>query len=89
VTVNLPDEIAAYLDAVDNASATVAEALRAQMDRGRATEAILRAVGYDVTEAGKQRAHRELPPLTTEQQAEIERRRDLLRSGNWPTDSAA
>jgi hypothetical protein len=89
VTVSLPDEIAAYLDAAGNASAAVAEALRAQMDRGEATEAMLRAAGFEITEAGKSRAREELRPLTAEQRAEIDRRRALLRSGDWPAESAA
>jgi hypothetical protein len=88
VTVSLPDEIAAYLDTASNASATVAEALRAQMNRGAATEAMLRAAGFAVTDEGKARARAGLRPLTAEQRAEIDRRRDLLRSGTWPADSA-
>jgi Arc/MetJ-type ribon-helix-helix transcriptional regulator len=84
VTVSLPDDIAAYLDREENASAAVADALRARMDRGAATAAMLRAVGIEVAEEG--RARGVLPPLTAEQRAENKRRRDMLRAGTWPTD---
>ncbi|HET8661363.1 MAG TPA: hypothetical protein VFM55_20495 [Micromonosporaceae bacterium] len=86
VTVSLPDDVAAYLETADNASAAVADALRAQMDRGAATEAMLRAVGFEVTEAGKERARAALAPLGAEQRAEIGRRHELLQSGDWPAE---
>ena len=89
VTVSLPDDIAAYLDRADNASAAVADALRAKMDRAAATEALLRAAGDEITEAGRARARNGLTPMTAEQRAEIQRRRELLRSGAWQVDSPA
>ncbi|HZN19808.1 MAG TPA: hypothetical protein VFB84_16730 [Micromonosporaceae bacterium] len=86
VTVSLPDDVAAYLATADNASAAVADAMRAQMDRRAATEAMLRAAGFEVTEAGKARARAALARLGPEQRAEIDRRRDLLQSGDWPAE---
>jgi hypothetical protein len=89
VTVSLPDDVADYLDGAENASATVAHALRAHMDRGAATEAILVAMGYQITEEGRQQWRDRLKPLTPEQRAEIQRRWELVRSGNWPADPPA
>ncbi|MDG4798571.1 hypothetical protein [Micromonospora sp. WMMD1082] len=86
VTVSLPDDVAAYLDGEENASAAVADALRARMDRAAATAATLRAVGIDVTDEGVARVRGKLPRLTAEQRAENARRRDMLTSGTWPTD---
>ena len=86
VTVSLPDDVAAYLDGEANASAAVADALRARMDRGAATAAMLRAVGIEVTEEGRARVRGTMPPLTAEQRAENKRRRDMLRAGTWPAD---
>lgn len=68
VTVSLPVDVAAYLEGEENASAAVADALRARMDRAAATAAMLRAVGTDVT--GERRTRPTLPPLTAEQRAE-------------------
>lgn len=83
VTVSLPDDVAAYLENRDNASAAVTEALRAQMSRGAATEAILRSLGFNITEEGKARWRDKIKPLTDEQKAEIDRRRRLLERGEW------
>ena len=89
VTVSLPDDVARYLEAADNASAVVADALRAQMHRAATTEAMLRAAGFDITREAE-RARPILPPLTAEQRAEIDRRRQMLRSAAGPdTDPAA
>jgi Arc/MetJ-type ribon-helix-helix transcriptional regulator len=63
VTVSLPDDVAAYLDGAINASAVVADALRAHMDRATATEAMLRAVGFEITDAGRQRVRDRLSGL--------------------------
>ncbi|MEU5550571.1 hypothetical protein ABZ738_12425 [Micromonospora sp. NPDC047793] len=87
VTVSLPDDIAAYLEGEENASAAVADALRARLDRAAATAAMLRAVGIDVTEEGVARVHGRLPRLTPEQRAENARRRDMLAAGTWPADN--
>ncbi|WP_089007254.1 hypothetical protein [Micromonospora viridifaciens] len=90
VTVSLPDDVAAYLEREENASAAVADALRARMDRAAATAAMLRTVGIDVTDDGVARVRGKLPPLTAEQRAENARRRDMLRDGTWPgADSTA
>jgi hypothetical protein len=89
VTVSLPDDVAAYLDNAENASAVVARALRAEMDRGAATEAILRAIGFNITEEGKARWRERLKPLTSEQRADNARRRELLLSGQWKAETPA
>ncbi|SCG72718.1 hypothetical protein [Micromonospora inositola] len=88
VTVSLPDDVAAYLDGEENASAAVTDALRARMDRAAATAAMLRAVGIDVTEVGRERVRGTLPRPTAEQRAENARRRDMLRAGTWPADGS-
>lgn len=88
VTVSLPDDVAAYLEGKDNASAAVADALRAQMDRAAVTAAMLRTVGIVVTEEGRARIRGKLPPLTPEQVAEGRRRLDMLLAGTWPTDGS-
>jgi hypothetical protein len=89
VTVSLPDDVAAYLDREENVSAAVADALRARMNRAAATVEMLRTVGIEVTEAGRDRVRGALPRLTTEQRAENQRRRDLAREGSWPADDAS
>jgi Arc/MetJ-type ribon-helix-helix transcriptional regulator len=63
VTVSLPDEIAAFLHQTPNASAVVADAVRAHMNRAAATEAMLRAVGFELTEAGRERVRARLSAL--------------------------
>ncbi|MFG1955419.1 hypothetical protein [Micromonospora sp. NPDC048830] len=89
VTVSLPDDVAAYLDQEPNASAAVADALRARMDRASATVEMLRAVGIEVTNADRDRVRGVLPRLSAEQRAEAQRRRDMLREGTWPADDTA
>ncbi|WP_326558416.1 hypothetical protein [Micromonospora sp. NBC_01796] len=89
VTVSLPDDVAAYLDREENASAAVADALRARMDRAAATVEMLRAVGIEVTEEGRNRVRGSLPRLTAGQRAENKRRRDMVRAGTWPADDTA
>ena len=64
ITVSLPDDVAAHLDNAINVSAVVAEAVRAQMDRAAATEELLRAVGFEITAAGRERLRNHLAPLT-------------------------
>ncbi|MEJ3744097.1 hypothetical protein WEI85_12470 [Actinomycetes bacterium KLBMP 9797] len=83
VTVSLPDDVAAYLETFRNASAAVTQALRAQMNRGPTTEAMLRAIGFNITEEGKARVRASMPRFTAEQRAEIRRRRDLVRARKW------
>jgi hypothetical protein len=85
VTVSLPDDVADYLDGADNVSAAVTQALRAQMDRGAATEAMLRAAGFALP--GPDQPRSRLAPLSAQQRAEIEQRRERLRSGDWQPDA--
>lgn len=89
VTVSLPDDVAAYLDREENVSAAVTEAVRARMNRAAATVEMLRAVGIEVTDAGRDRVRGALPQLTAEQRAENQRRRDMVRAGTWPADDTA
>jgi Arc/MetJ-type ribon-helix-helix transcriptional regulator len=65
VTVSLPDDVAAFLDEAVNASAVVADALRAHMNRAAATEAMLRAVGFEITDAGREQVRNDLSGLGT------------------------
>jgi Arc/MetJ-type ribon-helix-helix transcriptional regulator len=88
VTVSLPDDIAAFLERSDNASATVAAALRVEMDRGAATEALLKAMGFKITEEGRARWREKIKPMTAEQKARIQERFELLKAGEWKEDSA-
>lgn len=89
VTVSLPDDVAAYLETRPNASATVADALRAQMSRGAATRAALVAAGFNITDEGLARVRGTVPPFTEEQKAEIKRRYDLVLAGKWTEEEEA
>lgn len=89
VTVSLPDDVAAYLDAEANASAAVTDALRARMQRGAAAAAMLRAAGFNLTDEGIARARGTLPRLTDEQRAESRRRHEAAQAGTWPTAATA
>ena len=83
VTVSLPDDIAAYLEKSDNASATVAHALRAFMNRGESTEAILKAMGFKITEEGKAYWREKIRPMGTEQRTRLAKRRQQILDGTW------
>jgi hypothetical protein len=84
VTVTLPDDVAAYLEGENNASAAVTDALRARMKRGAAAAAMLRASGFDLTDEGITRARGKLRRLTDEQRAESWRRYAAVQAGTWP-----
>ena len=86
ITVSLPDDVAAFLERRENASATVADAVRGQMERGAAIAAALRAAGYKLTDEGIAAARGKLPPMTEEQKAEIRRRWEMIKAGTWGTD---
>lgn len=86
VTFDLPDDVAAYLESVDNSSAAVADAVRARMGVGGATrQATESAAGT----GNPGRSRRALPPMTTQQKAEIARRYEMVLAGTWPTDGRA
>jgi hypothetical protein len=53
-SISVPDDVAAWLDQQDNASAAVTDVVRAYMHAER-TDEVLRAAGFDITEAGKRR----------------------------------
>ncbi len=80
---SLPDDVAEYLDQHPNSSAIVTEAVRARMQRGATTRAMLEATGFRSTPEGQAWARSVLRPLTEEQRAETERRRELIESGRW------
>jgi hypothetical protein len=88
VTVSLPDDVAAYLEQSDNASATVTEALRIQMDKASATEEMLVAMGFKITPEGRARARKALSRLDDRKRAEIADRYKRLRAGMWTEGSA-
>jgi hypothetical protein len=81
--VSLPDDVAEYLAQHPNSSAIVTEAIRARMQRSATTRAMLEAAGFRLTEEGRAWARSVLKPLTDEQKAEVQRRRDLIESGRW------
>jgi hypothetical protein len=58
-SITLPDDVAAVLDNVDNASAYIAEALRLRRHRD-ATRELLAAAGYHPTDEGVQRMRERL-----------------------------
>jgi len=84
--VSLPDDVAEYLDGEENASAAVADAVRARMNRATAALTVLRAAGFDLTDEGLAQAKGTLPRLTPEQLTESRRRAQLIDAGAWPTD---
>jgi hypothetical protein len=88
ITVSLPDDVAAYLEGKENASAAVTEALRGQMNRAAVTEAMLRAAGFNITEEGKARWRGKFPPLTPEQREENRRLLEMIKTGTLPTDGS-
>jgi Arc/MetJ-type ribon-helix-helix transcriptional regulator len=75
VTVSLPDDVAEYLEQEENASSAVADALRARMNRGAATAAMLRAAGFDLDEERLRQGRAKLPALDADAKDEIGRRR--------------
>ena len=78
---SLPDDVAAWLDLQENASAAVAEAIRAKLNASR-TEEILRSIGFDITEEGKRRWRERLnTPMPPEVLAEGRRWRQASREG--------
>lgn len=87
VTVSLPDDIAAYLEQSDNASATVADALREKMDRASTTESMLVAMGFKITPEGRERARTSLSRIDDATRAEIAERFRQLKAGTWKEDT--
>ena len=53
-SISVPDDVAAWLDRQDNVSAAVTDVVRAHIHAER-TDEVLRAAGFDITEAGKRR----------------------------------
>ena len=86
VTVSLPDDVAAYLEKSDNASATVTEALRGVMDRGAATESILMAMGYKITEEGKAYWRERIKPMTPRAEGPDSASIRAALAGTWRED---
>ncbi len=86
ITVSLPDDVAVYLEREENASGAVADAVRAHMNRGKAIAAILRAAGYHLTDEGIAAARGKLPRMTETQEAEIQRRAEMILAGTWQPD---
>jgi len=70
-SVSLPDDAAAVLDRVDNASAYIAEAIRMRRRREAARE-VLAAGGYDVTEEGVQRMRERVRTLEARRARRVE-----------------
>jgi hypothetical protein len=78
-SISVPDDVAAWLDQQENVSAAVTDVVRAHMHAER-TDEILRAAGFDITEAGKRRWRERLrEPIPAD--ALTEARRMLGRPG--------
>lgn len=62
-SISLPDDVAAVLDKVDNASAYIAEAIRC-LDRRNRVDRMLKDAGYEITEEGvarmRERVHAQM-----------------------------
>jgi hypothetical protein len=86
ITVSLPDDVAEYLDQHPNTSAVVTEAVRARMQQGATTRAMLKAAGFNITEEGVAKWREALRPPTEEQRAESRRRLDAIRAGRSPEE---
>ena len=80
---SLPDDVVEYLDSHPDTAALVIEAVRANMERGAKTTAMLEAAGFRLTEEGRAWARSVLKPLTEEQKAEVQRRHELITAGRW------
>jgi hypothetical protein len=61
-SISLPDDVAAELDRVDNASGYIAEAIRMRRRRER-VRAVLTEAGYEITEDGIARMRRRVQDL--------------------------
>jgi metal-responsive CopG/Arc/MetJ family transcriptional regulator len=72
-SISLPDDVAAELDRVDNASAYIAEAIRLRR-RHETTRQVLANAGYQVTEDGIQRMRERVLALEA-------RRRQVIEAG--------
>lgn len=81
---SLPDDVAEYLDKHPNSSAIVTAAVRARMERGASTRAMLEAAGFLITDEGIAQWHDKLKPFTPEQRAEAQSFQAALESGRLP-----
>ncbi|WP_125804831.1 hypothetical protein [Actinoplanes sp. ATCC 53533] len=81
---SLPDDVAEYLDKHPNSSAIVTEAVRARMQRGATTRAMLEAAGFAITDEGVAAWRGKLKPFTDEQRAEAKRFQAALEAGRLP-----
>jgi hypothetical protein len=70
-SISLPDDVAAELDRVDNASAYIAEAIRLRR-RHETTRQVLANAGYHVTEDGIQRMRERVRGLEARRRRAIE-----------------
>jgi len=89
ITVSLPDDVAEYLAHHPNSSAVVTDAVRAQMDRGSTTRAMLRVAGFNITDEGAAKWRDKLRPLTEEQRAEGDRWLAAMLAGRRPDEESA
>ena len=68
LSITLPDDVAAYLDHVDDASAYIAEAIR-RARRSERTRAMLASHGIDITDDGVAAAGERLRTIEKRRQA--------------------
>lgn len=81
---SLPDDVSLYLDEHPNSSALVTEAVRAQMQRGATTRAMLEAAGFPITDEGVARWRGKLSKPTNAQRDESRRRLEAMGDGRSP-----
>lgn len=81
---NLPDDVAEYLASHPNGAVVLTEAVRAQMNRGATTRAMLRAVGFTITEEGVAEWRDKRRPPTEERKAECRRWLAEMQAGRRP-----
>ncbi|MFI5931324.1 hypothetical protein [Actinoplanes sp. NPDC051494] len=88
ITMNLPDDVAEYIITHENSSVLVTTAVRAQIDHGATTRAMLKAAGFTITDEGCAKWRDKLRPLTAEQIAENASWIAAIRAGHRPADEA-
>ncbi len=86
ITLTLPDYVVKYLEDHPDADRVVADAVNKQLAETLTTPEILDALGFRSTEETRAWARHALQPLTDEQRAENQRRRDLLSRQEWPEE---
>jgi hypothetical protein len=86
ITIELPDDVAAFLsEHPSRLDGVVAEA-RERLRRRDQVVALLREQGFNITEDGMARWRDKLRPLTEEQRARSRRWLQAMQEGRWPDE---